>query len=437
MRTYDTYNDSGISWLGQIPSHWELKPGFSLYHVNNEKFDMLSEPTVLSLSYGNIIVKKNKDEGLVPENYSGYQVIKPDYIIIRCTDLQNDKVSLRTGIAKNHGIITGAYLGLIAKDGFNAQYLHYFLHDWDITKEIYRHGSGLRQVLSWNDMKRLPILVPPLAEQEAIVAYLDRATAEIDKAIASQQRMVELLQERKQIIINQAVTQGLNPDAPMKPTNINYIGNVPAHWQITQFKRGISKLTDYTANGSFGDLARNVQYLDYPEYSRLIRLTDLRENLKNDKCVWVNKRSHDYLSKSELFGGELLIANVGAYSGYSCIMPKTNLKCTLGPNMELIECNQLLLNEYASLVLNSKSFFNHLQMVAISSAQPKLNKNDIKSIFFLFPPIKEQEEIIEYIKITTKPIDAEITRCEQKIALLTERKQILINDVVTGKIKVI
>ena len=418
MRTYDTYKDSGISWLGQIPSHWDVKRAKVLFNKENRPV-LPNDEVVTCFRDGQVTLRKNRRTEGFTESLKeiGYQGIRKGDLVIH----QMDAFAGATGVSDSNGKGTPVYHVCTPKtDYVNNYYYAHIVRRMGLNGYIQSLYRGIRERSSdfrFDVFGRQFLPVPPLAEQEAIVAYLDSA--------------------RKQIIINQAVTQGLNPDAPMKPTNINYIGNVPAHWQITQFKRGISKLTDYTANGSFGDLARNVQYLDYPEYSRLIRLTDLRENLKNDKCVWVNKRSHDYLSKSELFGGELLIANVGAYSGYSCIMPKTNLKCTLGPNMELIECNQLLLNEYASLVLNSKSFFNHLQMVAISSAQPKLNKNDIKSIFFLFPPIKEQEEIIEYIKITTKPIDAEITRCEQKIALLTERKQILINDVVTGKIKVL
>lgn len=433
MRTYDTYKDSGISWLGQIPSHWESRK--FKFTFNERKQKGFPDEPLLAATQSHGVIPKDLYETRTMVATKGLETLK----LVEKGDFVISLRSFQGGIeyAYYRGIISPAYT-VLTPTAISAKYFKYLGKCQSFIALLKSSVTGIRegQNIDYSKLRDNLLPLPPVNEQDTIAEYLDSATAEIDKAIASQQRMVELLQERKQIIINQAVTQGLNPDAPMKPTNINYIGNVPAHWQITQFKRGISKLTDYTANGSFGDLARNVQYLDYPEYSRLIRLTDLRENLKNDKCVWVNKRSHDYLSKSELFGGELLIANVGAYSGYSCIMPKTNLKCTLGPNMELIECNQLLLNEYASLVLNSKSFFNHLQMVAISSAQPKLNKNDIKSIFFLFPPIKEQEEIIEYIKITTKPIDAEITRCEQKIALLTERKQILINDVVTGKIKV-
>lgn len=198
--------DSGVEWIGQIPSHWEVLPGLAIVKENKEKNSKLEFNTVLSLSYGNIILKKDINEGLVPAEYNTYQIVKPGYIIIRCTDLQNDKTSLRTGLVKNQGIITSAYLGLVVDRKYNAPYIHYFLHTWDITKEIYRHGSGLRQSLSWLDLKRLPILLPPIAEQDAIVTYLDTATAKIDTAILQQQKMIDLLKERKQIIINEVVS---------------------------------------------------------------------------------------------------------------------------------------------------------------------------------------------------------------------------------------
>lgn len=206
MASYESYKDSGVKWLGQIPSHWEIVPGKAIFDENKTKNTNNSETFVLSLSYGNIIPKRDINEGLVPENYSGYQIVEPGYIIIRCTDLQNDKVSLRTGHVNHHGIISGAYLGLKPKNGINSRFMHYLLHNWDVSKELYRYGSGLRQSLSWSDIKYLLLAMPPIQEQEAIVAYLDKVTGEINRAIEAQQKMIDALNERKQIIITRAVT---------------------------------------------------------------------------------------------------------------------------------------------------------------------------------------------------------------------------------------
>lgn len=172
MTEYSEYKDSGQQWLGMVPSHWSILPGKAIFAENKTKNKDNQESFVLSLSYGKIIPKKDINEGLVPDNYSGYQIVKPGYIIVRCTDLQNDKVSLRTALVQHNGIISGAYLGLIPRDSYNSSFLQYLLFDWDISKELYRYGSGLRQSLSWEDIKYLLLPIPPIEEQEAIVSSL-------------------------------------------------------------------------------------------------------------------------------------------------------------------------------------------------------------------------------------------------------------------------
>ena len=185
---------------------WEVRYGKSIFTENKRKNKMLENKTILSLSYGKIIVKSSPDSGLVPAEYSGYQLLSPGDIVIRCTDLQNDQKSQRIGFVEVGGIITSAYLGLKVNDGINSRYIAYWLKNWDATKEIYRYGSGLRQSLSWVDLKYLPIPLPPLSEQEEIVKYLDVETGRIDRAIEVKRRQIELLRERRQIVIDEVVT---------------------------------------------------------------------------------------------------------------------------------------------------------------------------------------------------------------------------------------
>ena len=435
MERYSEYKDSGVKWLGEIPSHWEVVRGLGVFSENKSKNTQLENSTVLSLSYGKIIVKKDIDSGLVPEEYSSYQIVRPGCIIVRSTDLQNDKTSLRIGYVCDEGIITSAYLGLQVKGNNNDKYLYYFLHDWDITKEIYRHGNGLRQSLSWNDLRDISVLLPPLSEQDAIVRYLDSATSEIDKAIAMQQKMIDLLNERKQIIIQNAVTKGLDENVEMKESGVEWIGKIPKHWEVLNFRHLIKILTDFTANGSFGDLASNVKYLDIKDYARLVRLTDLRNNFDEEKGVWVNKSSYEYLAKSELHGGELLIANVGAYSGLPWIMPNVSFRTTLAPNMFMLKLQDVI-TEYIYYLLSSSMYFAHLQKVASATAQPKLNKNNIRELNIVLPPKSEQQQIVTYLDSDMQRFDSAITNCQRQITLLQERKQIIINEVVTGKVRV-
>ncbi len=198
---------SGVEWIGEIPENWKVLPGLRFFKENKVNNIGMKENVVLSLSYGEVIIKPiEKLVGLVPESFETYQIVHPHDIIIRGTDLQNDKTSLRTGLAKNDGIITSAYINLGITNGTNPELLHYYLHALDITKILYKFGSGLRQNLSFDDFKRLPIVVIPLDEQIQIVEYLRMIEVKIKKAISLKEKEIEKLKEYKATLVNSAVT---------------------------------------------------------------------------------------------------------------------------------------------------------------------------------------------------------------------------------------
>ena len=196
---------TNIPWLNEIPEHWECVKLKMFCQDNKEKNKGNIESCVLSLSYGNIIVKKNVNFGLVPENYDSYQIVNPGNIILRLTDLQNDHKSLRTGLVKNRGIITSAYVGLIVKN-MNSEYTQLILHSYDVMKVFYGMGGGLRQSMSYTDIANVYIPVPPLSEQKQIVSYLDAKTSKIDKLIANITKEIECIKEYKQRLISDVVT---------------------------------------------------------------------------------------------------------------------------------------------------------------------------------------------------------------------------------------
>ena len=408
MQRYDTYKDSGVKWLGEIPSHWEVLPGLAIFKENKEKNSNLAVNTLLSLSYGKIVVKKDIDEGLVPAEYNTYQIVHPGYIIIRCTDLQNDKVSLRTGLVKDDGIITGAYLGLVTNGKYNSSFMHYFLHAWDITKEIYRHGNGLRQSLSWLDLRRLPILIPPIAEQTAIANYLDTATAKIDAAIAQQQKMIDLLNERKQIIINRAVTKGLNPNAKMKDSGVEWIGEVPEGWEVMRM-RYLCSIT--TGNK---DTINRVDDGLYPFYVR------------SPKVERINTYSYD--GEAVLMAGD----GVGAGKVFHYVNGKFDYHQRVYNFYNIKKIKAKLLYYYM------KSHFRYvIEQLSAKSTVDSVRLNMIQDFLVVIPPIQEQLDLIEYLDSQMKNLDDSISMFENQISLLLERKQIIINEVVTGKIKVV
>lgn len=199
--------DSGIEWIGEIPEHWEVLPLFAVANENQQKNTSLVNNNLLSLSYGKIINKDIETNfGLLPESFETYQIIEKGYTILRLTDLQNDKRSLRSGYVPEKGIITSAYVGLIPSEKVNDKYLSDLLHAYDLIKIFYGLGNGVRQSMNYKDLKRMPLPVPPVHEQKRISEYLAEKTAKVDTPITDIQSQIEKLKEYRQSIISEAVT---------------------------------------------------------------------------------------------------------------------------------------------------------------------------------------------------------------------------------------
>ena len=241
---YPEYKDSGVDWLGEVPAHWAINPFYSLASERTEPNSGMLEDNLLSLSYGRIVRKNiESNDGLLPESFETYQIVKPGDIVFRLTDLQNDKRSLRTAIVEEQGIITSAYL-TAKPTGLQSGYLSHLLRAYDVTKVFYSMGGGLRQSMKFSDIKRLPTLAPSAEEQTSIATFLDRETAKIDGLIAEQEKLIALLAEKRQATISHAVTKGLNPDAPLKDSGVAWLGEVPAHWSVQTLQRCV-----YVAEG--------------------------------------------------------------------------------------------------------------------------------------------------------------------------------------------
>ena len=203
--------DSGISWIGEIPEHWEVR---HLSQVSYEHYISNKEvhhQNLLSLSYGRIIRKDiNTTEGLLPASFDTYQIVEEGNIVMRLTDLQNDHKSLRVGLVKEEGIVTSAYVCLGVYDSIFPSYLYNVLHSYDIKKLFYSMGGGLRQNLNWQGLKKLDIPLPPIDEQQSIVAYIEEKCEKIDKLASELQSEIDYLKEYKQRLIADCVTGQVN-----------------------------------------------------------------------------------------------------------------------------------------------------------------------------------------------------------------------------------
>lgn len=422
MPKYEAYKDSGVEWLGDIPSSWELKPGFVAFSENKLNNKGMKENTVLSLSYGNIVVKpEEKLVGLVPESFETYQLVEPDDIIVRCTDLQNDKVSLRTGLAKNKGIITSAYLNLRVKNGFDARFLHYYLHALDTTKVLYKFGSGLRQNLSFLDFKRLPIFEIPEDTQKLIANYLEKKTAQVDDAIAIKEQQISLLKERKQIIIQQAVTQGLDPNVPMKDSGVDWIGKIPAHWEVRRSKfvftqrkeRAWKDDVQLSATQAYGVIPQD-------QYEELTGKRVVKIQLHLDKRKHVER--DDFVISMRSFQGGL----ERAWS-QGCIRSSYVVLRALDEIDPSFYGYLLKLPSYIAALQQTASFIRDGQ---------DLNFDNFSKVDLFIPPIEEQKEIANYVSAFMKSSDEGIELLLAQIEKLKEYKTSLINSAVTGKIKI-
>lgn len=199
--------DSGIEWVGQIPVSWHIHPVSIYFDERKNKNRLGKESNLLSLSYGQIIRKDiNTIGGLLPESFNTYNIVEKDDIIIRPTDLQNDKRSLRTGLVKEHGIITSAYIGLKPKRFVCSAYFHYLLHVYDVMKVFYNMGNGVRQGLNYSEFAKLMLIAPSFDEQQEITDYLDKKCLEIDTIISDKKRQLEVIAEYKKSLIYEYVT---------------------------------------------------------------------------------------------------------------------------------------------------------------------------------------------------------------------------------------
>lgn len=423
MPKYEAYKDSGVDWLGDIPANWHLKPGFIAFSENKRDNKGMKEDKVLSLSYGNIVVKpKEKLIGLVPESFETYQLVEPGDIIIRCTDLQNDQKSLRTGLSTHKGIITSAYLNLRIGHGFSPEFLHYYLFALDTTKAIYKLGSGLRQNLSYDDFKRLPIFDLSYALQRSIVTFLDKKIMQINGAVSIKEQQIALLQERKQIIIQKAVTQGLNPNVPMKDSGVDWIGKIPKHWEPIKLKHLFDENNSRTATGKETLFSLRM-------HEGLIPHNEVSDTPISDNNLIGYKKVH-----SEQIVMNRMRASIGIFG-----IPKSS--GLVSPDYAVFDPKREISLEYFLLLFKTSLMgtqfrLNSKGLGTGSSGFMRLYSESFGNIKVPLCCIDEQNDIVRFIEKESLSINQAINTLSQQISKLKEYKTTLINSAVTGKIKI-
>ncbi len=429
MATYESYKDSGVKWLGQIPSHWEVKKLRAFLSEVCESNSALKVHNQLQFKYGTIVPKPDTGvDDAVLKTISKYTVVNPGDIIINGLNLNYDFISFRVGKVNEQGVITSAYIAMRPNNGLSPKFYEYMLKAMDAKKVFHGFGTGIRATLSYKELKHKLLPLVPLNEQEAIVAYLDKVTGDIDRAIEAQQKMIGALNERKQIIITRAVTRGLNPDTPLRDSGIDWLGQIPEHWEVSQLKRFASlilgKMLD-TKGGSATNWSRYICAKDV--HFDGVDTSDL-------KSMYFSAKEQ---TMYRVVDGDVLIVEGGAGAG-GCAIAKNIPENTFIQNSIIIIRPKLGLNkEYIAYLMQSFVKRGYIEFACNKATIPHFTKEKVGRVPISVPPIEEQKQIVSHINSIISPIEDSIGQCERMISLLQERKQIIINKVVTGKTKVI
>lgn len=444
MKQYDSYKDSGVEWIGKIPSHWGSAPIKYTVESPYNSFidgDWIESKVIVSdgiryLTTGNVGALKYKEQG------NGF-ISESTFKALNCSEVFPDDIlisRLNEPIGRACIVPDLGYRIVVAVDNviyrpdmelYDKKFLVYQMNCKpyaDMANFIAR-GSTMSRV-SRTTLGHFKLVVPPLNEQKEISNYLDNKCGKIDKAIATQEKRVELLKELRQNIITQAVTRGINPNAPLKDSGVEWIGEVPEHWKVMKMNHALRSISD--VNHYMPDSVSE----GYP----YIMTGDLKEYLSEidlDSCKQISVDDYKELTvKSKAQKGDVIFARYATIGtvcyvdvdkdfvvSYSCV--------TIKPNSSILD--GLFLFYY----LQTHTFFEDVSQSINSNTQGNVGIESLSASRLIVPSISEQQEIVTYIETQTARLDASIEKAEHQIELLQELKQSIITEVVTGKRKVV
>lgn len=415
QRRYDHYKDSGVDWIGHIPSSWSVLRNGTLFQqmndAGNEHLPVLSVSIHSGVSKEELSEEENVRSAIKIADRSSYKEVKPGYVAYNMMRAWQGGI----GFVSTHGMVSPAYVVAKPTSEINSAYFEYLYRTELFIGQMDRYSKGItdfRKRLYWEEFKTLLTVVPPLPDQDRIVSFLDEKTAEIDAAIAKKRRLIDLLNEQKAILINRAVTKGLNPDAPMKDSGVDWIGEIPAHWEVTKVK-GVFDLLDSRRIPLSGDVRGRMTERTYDYYG----------------ASGIIDKVDDYIFDETT----ILIAEDGA-----------NLVMRNLP-LAIIATGKYWVNNHAHILrprdgdvhywANALEAADYRPLIS-GAAQPKLTKDAIKNVFLPRPPGEEQTVISKWLEEIPQSFVPAEEATQKEISTLNEFKQTLIANAVTGKIKI-
>ena len=419
--TYERYKDSGVDWLGEIPSDWELGRISAFFSERRQKVSDKDYPALSVTKLGVFPQWENVAKSNDGDNRK--LVKKGDFVINSRSDRKGS-----SGIAKQDGSVS--LINIVLKPvNIEPRYSEYLFKSYNFIEEFYRVGHGIVADLwttRFDDIKNSMIALPTFDEQVKIANFLDQKTAQIDQAIALKQQQIEKLGEYKQIVIQNAVTKGLNPNAPMKNSGVEWIGDIPEHWEVKKLKN-VSKvvLGKMICNEKTGNMklkpylkSKNIQWL--------------KVDLNSVDEMWFTPKE---MEMYRLKQGDLVLSE-GGEVGKTCIWNNDLEECYIQNSAHKVTFENKQNSKYYLYLFFSLGKQGQFEKIVNRVSIGHLTKEKLINTFVFCPPLSEQNEIVKLIDDYLIKFNEIINCYETQIDRLKEYKNILINQAVTGKIKI-
>ena len=435
FKQYPSYKNSGVEWLGDVPDEWDIYPFWHLF--NRKEITNKTQEQLLSVYLDRGVILHSEGGGMVhkpADNLEKYQLVEVNDFVMNNQQAWRGSV----GVSPYKGIVSPAYLIFSFNKKICApKFFKYFLRDKGVVDQFMiasmSVGTIQRQV-KWHLLKTIQLSIPSLIEQNTIANFLDTETARIDNLITKQEKLIELLEEQRKSIISHAVTKGLNPNAPMKDSGVEWLGDVPEHWTVLKnrhifnFSKGLSITKENLQESgipcvSYGEVHSKFGFEFNPEINDMKFVSE--EYLKTSKNCLLNSGDFIFADTSEDFEGSgnfsYLNSNSQVFAGYHTVIAR--LKSKQKPR-------------FFAYIFDSNAHRKQIQTQVKGIKVFSITQGILKDIYSWLPPVHEQDLIVEYLDNECKKISLLKAKQIELIEKLKAYRSSIISHAVTGKIDV-
>ncbi|RUP40704.1 MAG: restriction endonuclease subunit S [Acinetobacter sp.] len=427
-QAYAEYKDSGVEWLGEIPSHWDLRK--FKHHFRSAMGETILGADLIEDGKLPVYSATEGDHFFGYVNSSSVVLEKGDFVIpARGNSIGFPKLVVTTSTCSQTTIYAKMHKKIHSKFTF-----YYLL---GCKPYLFQFVQTAIPQITVEEVKNNHLVHPSLEEQIQIANFLDHETAKIDHLIEKQQQLIELLKEKRQAVISHAVTKGLDPNVPMKDSGVAWLGEVPEHWVVSKLKYIKSHGHNAFVDGPFGSNLKSEHFVEDGDVYVIESNFATTGNLEPSNLKKITTKHFETICRSEAKGGDIIIAKIGARFGSSSILPILDKKAVVSGNSLKLTVNCKICDvNYANKLLQHLKNEGAIDDGVNGSAQPALSLGGLNTLPFLLPPLDEQIKIIQSLDLKVSKIDQVISQAKKQILLMQERRTALISAAVTGKIDV-